>query len=51
MAAERTYIQWNLLNWVTIVLMAFAGMIFIALVSSAVRHHRGLASTQRSDDA
>lgn len=34
---ERTYVQWNFVNWVTIVLMVTAGWLVVGLVSSVVR--------------
>lgn len=34
---ERTYLQWNFVNWITVVLMVTAGWVVVGLVSSAVR--------------
>jgi hypothetical protein len=36
---ERTYLQWNLVNWITVVLMAAIGMIAIGAVSSAIQSY------------
>lgn len=37
---ERTYLQWNIVNWITVVLMASIGMMFIGAVSAAIRTYR-----------
>jgi len=34
---ERTYLQWNFVNWITVVLMVSAGWLVVGLVSSMVR--------------
>jgi hypothetical protein len=34
---ERTYLQWNVVNWITVVLMAAIGMLAIGFVSSGLR--------------
>jgi hypothetical protein len=46
--AEKVYLQWTLENWITVVLMAFAGIALIGLIASAFRHYSGTASTQVS---
>lgn len=43
--AERFYVQWSAVNFVTICLMAFTGIFLIGFVASAVRHYRGTADT------
>ena len=40
---EKVYLQWTLENWITVVLMAFAGMAVVGLISSGVRHYSGSA--------
>lgn len=37
---EKTYIQWNIVNWITIVLMAAIGMMLVGAVSSAIRTYK-----------
>ena len=44
--AEKVYLQWNLVNWITIVLMAFVGLAVVGMIASAVRHYNGNAATQ-----
>lgn len=41
--AEKVYLQWTLENWITVALMAFAGIFLIGLLSSAFRHYSGTA--------
>jgi hypothetical protein len=38
---ERVYLQWNLINWVTVVLMAAIGMALVGFVASGVRQYTG----------
>jgi hypothetical protein len=40
--ADRFYLQWNLPNWITVVLMASVGIIIIGAVTSGIRQYRGL---------
>jgi hypothetical protein len=42
--AEKVYLQWTLENWITVALMAFAGIFLIGLIASAIRHYSGTAS-------
>jgi hypothetical protein len=41
--ADKLYINWTVENWITVLLMVFAGMALIALVASALRHYTGSA--------
>ena len=41
--AEKFYLQWSLVNWITVVLMAGSAFILIGLVASALRHYKGTA--------
>jgi hypothetical protein len=34
---ERVYLQWNLVNWITVVLMAAIGMAVVGFAASYVR--------------
>jgi len=43
--AERFYLQWNLPNWITVVLMATVGMFIVGMIASAIRHYNGTANT------
>ena len=38
---DRTYLQWNIVNWITVVLMASLGMLLIGAVSSGLRKYKG----------
>lgn len=40
---DKFYIQWNLVNWITIVLMAALGMMVFGAVTSAIRQYREAA--------
>ena len=42
---EKVYLQWTLENWITVGLMAFAFIFAVGMISSAVRHYTGNAST------
>lgn len=44
--ADRFYLQWNLVNWITVVAMAATAFFVIGLICSALRHYNGTASTQ-----
>lgn len=41
--AERFYLQWSLVNWITVVLMAGSAILLIGLIASALRHYNGNA--------
>jgi hypothetical protein len=41
---ERVYIQWNLVNWITIVLMAAVGMMAVGAVAKAIRSYSAPAA-------
>jgi uncharacterized membrane protein YkvI len=36
---EGTYISWNLVNWITVVLMVSIGLVLVAGASSVVRQN------------
>jgi hypothetical protein len=38
---DRTYLQWNLENWITVLLMASLGMAFTGFVASGIRSLNG----------
>lgn len=38
---ERVYIQWNLINWITITLMAAIGMLGASAVARMIREKQG----------
>lgn len=40
---ERVYIEWNIVNWITVVLMAAIGLAVVGFVSSAIQGARGRA--------
>lgn len=41
---ERSYLQWNLINWITVVLMASIGIMAVAALTSGVRSYRDKAA-------
>lgn len=45
---DRTYLQWNIVNWITVALMAFAGMIVISGIASGWRAYNGQQSSDYS---
>lgn len=49
--AERFYLQWNIVNWITVVLMAAFGMFVVGMIASAIRHYNGSASTQQMTES
>lgn len=36
---ERAYLQWNIVNWITVLLMATLGMMLVGAASSLVRQY------------
>ena len=38
---EKTYLQWNLPNWITVVLMASFGALFVGFVVAGIRAYNG----------
>lgn len=34
---ERVYLEWNIVNWITVVLMAAIGLALVGAVSSAIQ--------------
>lgn len=41
--SPKFYLQWNLVNWITIVLMASLGIVLIGAVASGIRSLNGQA--------
>lgn len=37
---ERTYLQWNIVNWITVVLMATLGVSLIGVVAAALQTYK-----------
>ncbi len=37
--AERFYLQWNIVNWITVVLMAAIGIMLVGAITSAIRQY------------
>ena len=48
----KFYIQWNLVNWITIVMMVFAGMLLMGFIASGLRQYAAAsqASSGGGDD-
>jgi len=38
---EKTYLQWNFINWITVVLMASIGMMAVGLIVSGIKQYNG----------
>lgn len=38
---DRTYLQWNLVNWITVLLMVGIGMALIGAVTSGIKTYTG----------
>jgi len=43
---ERVYLQWNLPNWITVVLMAAIGFTVVGLVASGIKGYTAGAAVQ-----
>lgn len=41
---ERVYLQWNLPNWITVVLMAAVGFTLVGFVAAGIKGYTGNAS-------
>lgn len=37
---DRAYLQWNLPNWITVILMAGVGVVLLQFVASGVRQYK-----------
>ena len=48
---ERTYLQWNLENWVTVILMAGIGFAVVGMIASGVRAWRSGRNPLADGDA
>lgn len=35
--APKFYLQWNIVNWITVILMAFVGMMIVGALASGAR--------------
>jgi hypothetical protein len=46
---EKTYLQWNAVNWITVVLMASFGALFVGLVLTGLNAY-GLTNRSASDE-
>lgn len=43
---DRTYLQWNIINWVTVVLMAAVGISLIGFIGAALKQYQQPAGNQ-----
>lgn len=41
---EKAYLQWNLVNWITVVLMASFGVVVVGFIASGLRSFNGQKS-------
>jgi hypothetical protein len=46
----KFYLQWNIVNWITVVLMASIGMLLVAMVASGLRQYSASQSAAASND-
>lgn len=37
---EKYYLQWNIVNWITVVLMASLGVILLGVVAATIKTYR-----------
>jgi hypothetical protein len=44
----KFYLQWNIVNWITVVLMVAVGMLIVGMISSGIRQYAGKSAV--SDD-
>jgi hypothetical protein len=45
----KFYLQWNIVNWITVVLMVSIGMLIVGMIASGIRQYSGQAAV--NDDA
>lgn len=43
---DRVYLHWNIINWITVALMAGTGMFAVGFAASAIKHYREGGATQ-----
>lgn len=41
----KFYLQWNIVNWITVVLMVSLGMLVVGALASGLRQYAGNAGT------
>lgn len=46
---EKVYLQWSVVNWVTVVLMAALGYLLVGLVAQGIQKIKGQSGTQPSN--
>lgn len=42
---DRTYLEWNIVNWLTVVLMAAVGVMVIGTIGAAIKTYKIPAMT------
>jgi hypothetical protein len=42
---EKTYLQWNVVNWITVMLMATVGVAIVGAAAALVQGRTGTATT------
>jgi len=47
---DRFYLQWNVPNWITVVLMAAVGMLLVGAIASGIRAYTGQTASVSDDD-
>lgn len=47
---NRVYLQWNIVNWITVVLMATVGILLVGALASSVRVVRVKFASGATDD-
>lgn len=38
---DKFYLQWNVVNWITVVLMASVGVLVIGTIAAGLKHYTG----------
>jgi hypothetical protein len=47
----KFYLQWNIVNWITVVLMVATGMLIVGMLASGMRQFAGKSAASADDAA
>jgi hypothetical protein len=45
----KFYLQWNIVNWITVVLMVSIGMLIVGMIASGIRQYSAKAAVSADD--
>lgn len=45
----KFYLQWNIVNWITVVLMVSVGMLIFGMLASGIRQYSGKSAVSADD--